>query len=167
MPTTLPVSYTSVNRVWLAAPSISSVTNITSEVQAQFAGDVESEINAIISKRYSIPLSVDCPILTAIATRETIYRTMVQRLLIQFPPVQQGSHPLQVQHKDDQKLLEKIAEGDYQLTSASGDIIAADITQMEIYSTTMEYLPTFHEGDWGSMTQDQTKLDDIDSERDT
>ena len=92
---------------------------------------------------------------------------MVQRLLIQFPPAQQGSHPLQIQHKDDLALLDKIAEGEVTLISASGAIIAADVTQMDIYSTTMDYLPTFHEGDWGSMTQDQTKLDDIDAARET
>jgi len=166
MPATSPVSYTSVARVNSAFPAISSVSNITSGVVHQYAGDVESEINAMISKRYALPLTADVPLLTAIATRETIYRIAVQRALVQFPPAQQGQHPMLTQHRDDQKLMERIMNGEIQLTSDVGAVVAADITQLEVYSTTKDYLPTFHEGDWGSMIQDSDKLDDIDADRD-
>ena len=163
---TLPVSYTSVTRVNSAFPAISSVSNINSAIIAQYAGDVEAEINALISKRYALPLTVEVPILIAIATREAIYRIAVQRALVQFPPAQQGQHPMQVQHKDDQKLLEKIADGDIQLIDSTGAVIAVDVTQLEVYSTTKNYVPTFHEGSWVDTTQDQSKLDDIDADRD-
>lgn len=163
---TLPVSYTSVSRVHSAYPPINSVSNITSAIVCQFAGDVEAEINGRISTRYPLPLTVECPILTAIATRETIYRIAVQRALVQFPPVQQGSHPMQVQHKDDQKLLDQIASGAIKLVDSSGAQISTDITQTELYSTTKDYVPTFHEGGWTEMNQDQSKLDDIAAERD-
>lgn len=156
---TLPVSYTSVSRVNTAFPMISSVANITSGVICQFAGDVEAEINAVISKRYALPLTVDCPILIAVATRETIYRIAVQRALVQFPPAQQGQHPMQVQHKADQDLLKKLAEGDMQLVDSSGAVITADTTQMQIFSTTMNYQPTFHEGPMTDQIQDEDKVD--------
>lgn len=156
---TLPVSYTSVSRVNTAFPMISSVANITSGVVHQFAGDVEAEINAMISKRYALPLANECPILIAVATRETIYRIAVQRALVQFPPAQQGQHPMQVQHKADQDLLKKLAEGDMQLVDSSGAVIAADTTQMQIFSTTMNYQPTFHEGPVTDAIQDQDKID--------
>lgn len=145
---------------------LSSVSNITSGIIAQFAGDVEAVINAKISKRYPIPLTVECPILTAIATREAIYQAVVQRVLIQFPPVQQGQHPMQVQHKEDQDLLKELSEGGLQLVDSSGAVLAADITQMDIYSTTKDYVPTFHEGAWPDMIQDEDKLDDILTDRD-
>jgi len=160
MPATSPVSYTSVTRINSAYPFISSVTNMTSGVMAQYAGDVESEINAKISKQYTLPLSVDCPLLTAIATRETIYRIAVQRLLVQFPAAQQGQHPLQVQHKDDQSLLKDIMDGKLQLVDASGAVMAIDASQIEVFSTTKNYVPTFSEGSMLDNIQDQDKLDD-------
>lgn len=165
MPATVVVSYTSVSRINSAFPSIGSVSNITSAIVAQYAGDVEAEINARISKRYVLPLAVDCPILTAIATREAIFRTLVQRALIQFPAVQQGAHPLQLQHKDDQALLEKLANGEMQLVDSSGAVLAADTTQLQVYSTTKGYVPTFHEGALEDMVQDPNKLDDILADR--
>ena len=162
---TLPVSYTSVSYINSAFPMISSVSNISSGVIHQYAGTVEAEINAKISKRYSLPLTADCPILTAIATRETIYRIAVQRQLVQFPPAQQGQHPMLMQHKDDQELLKQIMDGELQLVTASNAVVAADITQLEIYSTTKGYVPTFHEGSWGDQIQDESKLDDIVADR--
>lgn len=162
---TLPVSYTSVTRINSAFPMIGSVSNINSAIIAQFAGDVEAEINARISKRYVLPLAVECPILIAIATREAIYRIAVQRALVQFPPAQQGQHPMQLQHKDDQALLEKLVGGDMQLVDSSGAVIAEDTTQLLIYSTTNGYLPTFHEGALEDQVQDPNKIDSILSDR--
>ncbi len=125
-----------------------------------FCNDVEAEIDARISKRYALPLASAPPILVAIATRETIYRVAVQRALIQFPPAQQGRSPLAVQHSDDQKLLKDIADGDIQLVTSSGAVLAADLTQAEIFSTTMNYTPTFSEGSQMDQIQDSDKLDD-------
>ena len=162
----VPLAYTTVTRINSAFPAITSITNINSAIVCQYAEDVEAEIDAVISKRYALPLTVTCPILVAIATREAIYRIAVQRALVQFPPAQQGKAPLQVQHEDDQKLLDKIADGKIQLVSSSGAVVAADLTQIEIYSTTKGYLPTFHEGAWTDMVRDQNKLDDIVADRD-
>lgn len=162
---TLPVIYTSVTRINSAYPPITSVTAITSAVTAQYAGDVEAELNARIAGRYALPLTVECPILTAIATREAIYRIVVQRALIQFPPAQQGQHPLQVQHKDDQALIESIVKGVIKLVDSSGAQLSVDLTNAEVYSTTMGYNPTMHEGEFLDMAVDQNKLADIESER--
>ena len=163
---TLPSSYSSVTRINSAFPMISSVTNVTSAIIAQYIGDVEAEINGRIAGRYALPLTVECPILTAIATREAIYRIAVQRALVQFPPAQQGQHPMQVQHRDDQKLMDQIAAGSIKLVDSSGAQIAAEVTNTEFYSTTKTYVPTFHEGAWTDMVRDQNKLDDIEADRD-
>jgi len=159
------VSYTSVERINQAFPSISSVSNINSAVVAQYAESVEAEINAKIVKRYVLPLTAVCPILTAIATRETIYRIAVQRALVHFPPAQQGQHPMLTQHKDDQKLLDQIAGGEVQLIDAVGAAVTPNTTDVEVYSTTKDYVPTFHEGPWVDTVQDQNKLDDIAADR--
>ena len=160
------VVYTSVTRINSAFPAISSVSNINSAIVSQYATDVEAEIDSIISNRYTLPLSVTCPLLAAIATRETIYRIAVQRALVQFPPAQQGKAPLQVQHEDDQKLLTKIAQGELGLVSTTGAVVAVSTTLIQITSTTKDYLPAFHEGAWGDMIQDPDKLDAILSDRD-
>jgi len=163
---TLVCSYTSVGLVTSAFPAIASATNINSSVIAQYAGGVEAEINTMLSKRYALPLTVECPLLTAIATRETIFRICVQRALITFPPAQQGQHPLQFQHKDDQALLKEVSEGGADLLDSSGGIVGVSTAQAEIWSTTKDYIPTFHEGSFGDMVVDPDKLDDILSDRD-
>lgn len=163
---TLPVSYSNVGEVGSAFPAISSVTAINSAIVAQMMGSVEAEINVKIGKRYDLPLTVECPILQAISTRETIYRLLIQRQLIHFPAAQQGKHPLMVQHQDDQKLLDQIMNGEIQLTSSSGEPLPADTTQMEFYSTTKDYIPTFNEGLFENMIQDNALLDAIDDDTD-
>lgn len=160
------VSYTSVERINQAFPAISSVSNINSAVVAQYAESVEAEINAKIAKRYTLPLTVQSPLLVAIATRETIYRIAVQRALVQFPPAQQGKHPMQTQHTDDQKLLEQIAAGEVTLINSGGVVVAANTADVEVFSTTKDYVPTFHEGSLYDTIQDPSKLDDIRSDRD-
>lgn len=167
---TLPVSYSIVGAVYSGFPSISSVSALTSAVVHAYMGKVEAEINAKISKRYALPIVGECPILSAISERETIYRIAVQRQLVNFPPAQQGRHPLQTQHIDDQKLLEDIALGKVQLftvTSAGvfSSVVPADTSQIEVYSTTMNQNPTFHEGGWYDQVQDTEKLDDIIDDR--
>lgn len=157
---TLPASYTTVSRIGSAFPAINSVSTLSSGVVHQFIGDVEAEINSKLAKQWSLPLTVDCPVLTAIATRESIYRIAVQRGLVQFPPAQQGRHPMQQQHIDDQKLLDKIAGGVINLVDSSGNNIAASTGQMLVYSTTEDYVPTFSEGAWVDQIQDKDKLDD-------
>ncbi len=152
--------YTTVTRINSAFPSLSSVTNITSAIIDQYATDVEAEIDARIIARYTLPLASVPAILAAISTRETIYRITVQRALIQFPPAQQGRHPLQQQHIDDQKLLTDIVKGDLSLVASGGSEIAPSLAKMEIYSTTMNYVPTFSEGAQTDQIQDEDKLDD-------
>lgn len=158
---TLPVSYTAVSIITSLFPAISSVSNLNSAVVAYYAGMVEAEINTRIAKRYNLPLTVECPLLTAIATRETIYRIATQRALIQFPPAQQGMHPMQAMHDADQLLIEMLDEGEIELVDSSGADILARTTGMLMTTTTQDYLPTMHEGRFEDMVVDQTKLDDI------
>lgn len=161
----LGVTYTTVTRVNSAFPFVSSVSNITSAIVHQYCGDVEGEINLYVGKRYTLPLSGDVPILTAIATRETIYRLGTQRSLIHFPAAQQGKAPLQVQHEDDQEMLKAIAAGELPLITTSGELLSPNLALMPITTNTKAYNPTFHEGPWTEQLQDPQKLLDIASER--
>lgn len=157
--------YGQVTRIHSAYPEISSITAITSGIVCQFITDTEAEVNARIAKRYSVPVPGTPPLLVAITERETRYRILVQRGLIQFPAAQQGQHPLQVQHKDDQSLLDKIAEGEISLVASGGGLVDPNTSNLEIWSSTKDYNPTFHEGSWGDQVQDTNKLDDIETDR--
>lgn len=166
MTTTYTNSYTTVGEIQSAYPPITSVTALTSAVISQaFIGGVEAEINGKISKRYSLPLALPAPLLSAIALRESIYRISMSRLMSSVPSAQTGRATVTILHEADQKLLEEIANGDVQLLDNSMQVIAADIGQTEIYSTTMNFNPTFHEGPWVNQVQDWDKLDAILDER--
>lgn len=160
--------YTNVGSIFAAYPAINTaqLTGLNSAVVAGFIDQVENEINAKVSGRYSLPLAVTCPILGTLALRESIFRIAIQRGLVHFPPAVQGKAPLAVQHEMDQKLLEAIAEGEINLLSSSLEIIAPSLTDRgEIFSTTMDFNPTFHEGPWADQVQDTDKLLDIEGDR--
>lgn len=161
----MPPIYTVVTRINSVYPAITSVSNISSAVVCQFIDNTEAEINGYVGKKYDLPLIGNYPLLTAIADRETIYRIVTQRALIQFPPAQQGQHPLQTQHKEDQALLQKIADGVIPLVSSSGQLVEVDSTAMEMFSTTQDYVPTMNEGPTQDLKVDPNKLFDIVSGR--
>lgn len=161
MPTVSPVSYTTVERIWLAFPPISSVTNLASAGTCQVAGDVQGEINGYIAKRYALPLTIESALLTALATNETVYRIVAQRQLIQFPPVQQGRHPLQQLHIDYLKTLEGIRDGEIELVGVDGEVVETNLSVLEVWSNTKEYRHTMDEGPVEEQSQDTQMLDDI------
>lgn len=101
------------------------------------------------------------PLLHAIATRETIYRISISRLMSSFPAAQAGKATIQVQHEEDVALLEAIADGSMPLLTASLQSIPTNESAVEVFSTTMDYNPTFHEGSREEQVQDSDKLDDI------
>ena len=160
--------YTDIGSVYGAYPAINSAqtTGLNSAAVLAFITQAENEINAKVSNRYSLPVSNGCPILATIALRESIFRIAIQRGLVHFPPAVQGRAPLAVQHDMDQKLLREISEGTFNLLDNSLAVIAPSLTDRgEIYSNTMNYNPTFHEGDWPDQVRDTDKLDDLEADR--
>jgi hypothetical protein len=132
-----------------------------------YAGPVEAYILGKVSQLYSLPVVMSNlpPLLHAIATRETIYRISLSRLMTSFPAAQAGKATIQVMHEEDMKLLDEIATGGLPLITTSLEVVPADSTTKEIYSTTMDYNPTFHEGSWYNMVRDTQKLEDLIAER--
>ena len=160
--------YTHVGSIYGAYPAINSAqaTGLNSATVLSFIDQVENELNAKLSNRYSLPFSNGCPIVATLALRESIFRIAIGRGLVHFPPATQGRAPLAVQHDMDQKMLDAIVEGKYNLVDNSLAVIAPSLTERgEIFSTTMNLNPTFHEGTWNDQVQDLEKLDVIESER--
>ncbi len=171
----MPPLYTDVGSIHLLYPAINSAqaTGCNSDVVRGFIQQVEAEINFKLSKKYALPLSMNVPILNVIATRESIYRIAVERGLLKGSAPGAGKPPLESQHEMDQKLLEQIADGTYNLVGGPLDgssssvaslggvlpVIETDLTQSEVYSSTMNANPTFHEGGWMDQVQDTDKID--------
>ena len=160
--------YTHVGSVYKAYPAINTaqLTGLSSLVVLSFIDQVENEISAKVSAKYALPFSNGCPILGTLALREAIFRIAIQRGLVHFPPAVQGRAPLAVQHDMDQKLLDQIANGKMNLLDNSLAVIGISTTERgEIYSTTMNLNPTFHEGSRYDQVQDTDKLDAIEDAR--
>ena len=163
--------YTDIGSIYGAYPAINSAqaTGLNSASVLAFIDQVENEINAKVSARYALPVTASpltCPILQTLSLRESIFRIAIQRGLVHFPPALQGKAPLAVQHDMDQKLLTQIMEGEVNLLNNSLAVIAPSTSERgEIYSTTMNQIPTFHEGAWVDQVQDTDKLDTIESDR--
>lgn len=161
--------YTDPGSVFAAYPAINSAqvkSGLSSAVVLGFIDQVEAEVNAKVSNRYALPMTVVCPLVAAIALRETIYRICLQRALVQFPPATQGKAPLAVQHEQDQKMLDAIAEGEMNLVDSSLAVIGPISTgRGQIFSTTMNQNPTFTELGRTSQVQDTDKLDALEAER--
>lgn len=162
MPLTLPVSYTTVELLLNTLPAIGSVSAITSAHIAHYIGEAQAHIDAKISRYYSLPLSVEVPIIQTIATNLTVYGLMVKRLL---SAQQINDSPWPARYKEAQELLDDIGAGKLPLVNASGAILAGRSDVAEVYSTTMNNVPTFYEGDWKDMVQDSDKIDDEDDRR--
>jgi hypothetical protein len=128
-----------------------------------YAGPVQAFILAKVAKLYPVANLFPAlpPVLHAIATRETIYRCALGRLMTQVPPSQAGKSTMIVQHEEDMKLLGEIADGAFPLLSSSEQLIEPSLANVEIYSTTMDFNPTFHEGALVDQVIDTEKLDAI------
>lgn len=145
------VSYTSVDRMLLTLPEIGSMYTVSSAQLLLHAADAEALINAALAKRYSLPISGDVPLLTAIATDLAIYRALTGRITIK------AEHPWFVRYKAALDMLEKIVSGDVPLVTTSGTLVG--VSQMVPWSTTMTYNPTHWEGGWTMHAIDSDKLE--------
>lgn len=160
--------YTDIGSIFAAYPAINTaqLTGLSSAVVLGFIDQAENEVNAKVGGRYALPLAVTCPILATLSLRETIFRIAIQRGLVHFPPAVQGKAPLAVQHEMDQKLLDQILSGKVSLLDSSLAVIAPSLTDRgEIYSNTMNYPPTFHEGPMMDQVIDPVKIEDLEAAR--
>jgi len=148
----------------MTLPAISSITQITSAQLAWYAGQAESFINAKISKHYALPFATDVPLLTTISTDLALYNLLVKRL---FTAERMNKSEWPDRYKEAMAMLDDIASGKIVLIDSSGSVIGARNDIAEMWTNTMRYVPTFHDGAWEDMVTDPSKLDDIDSDRST
>lgn len=162
MPATLPVSYTSVEYIRYVVPEISSISTVTSLHLAHYAGKAQAEMNAKLSLRYSIPFTVDIPILTTIATDLACYYALSRKPLI---GAASKADPWLDRFKEARDMLDKLADGTYELVDASNQVLGQRSDVMQFYSNTKGYQPTFDERDPEAWATDQDKLDDLEDSK--
>lgn len=157
MPAIYAVSYTSISKMLSILPDLGSVTTLTSAQLFEFAGQAESEINAALVKKYSLPLSGEVPILTTLATDIAIYKVLTRRL---FTSERLAASPWPDRYKEAVAQLDKIAAGDLMLVDASGTAIGDRTDLAETFSTTQNYVPTMWEGPTPDHVIDPQKIKD-------
>lgn len=160
---TLPVSYTSVEKILTAISPLGSVSTLTSSVMQRGAGEMEARINAVLSRRYTIPFTEYVPILDTISTMLSVQHLLKLRY-INFAEI--DAEALLGRFDQANEDLLAIATGSLQMINSSGTVIAERGDLVEVWSSTEDYHQTFHEGAWPDMFRDPDKLDDIEDERD-
>ena len=158
-----PVSYTSVSIMISMIPDLGSVSTLTSAHLYTYAGQAEALVNAKIARHYSLPLASIPPLLETVATDIAVYYVLVKRL---FTQERLTTSPWPDRYKEALTTLDAIADGALTLVDTAGTIIGARTDVAEVYSTTMDYTPTFHEGPWVTHVQDEDKIEDELDKRD-
>jgi phage gp36-like protein len=143
-------------------PQIGSLTDITSADLAQFMVDAEAEVNAMIARQYTTPVSGSA-LLEAAATDISIYRLYSRRV---FPGQKLKDSDWPDRYKEARDVLKMVAAGEMILVDSAGKIITARTDVAEVFSSTEDYQPTFTELGAVRDRIDPDKLEDLADERD-
>jgi len=141
---------------------IGSLSNLTSAQTYGYAGGAEAKMNTKLVKYYVLPFTLAVPVLQTIATDLTIYDLLVKRI---FTGEKLEKSPWPDRYKEVMDLLDNIASGETPLVAEDGSIIAARTDTVEVWSSTKDYLPTFHEDRDVNQIQDEDKIDGIRGDR--
>lgn len=159
----MPLSYTSVARIRMMYPLIASLTNVSSQQVALFAGDAEAHVNGVIARSYTVPATGAGvpPLLETIATDLAVYRIL--RRLFSQEKLKDSDWPGTFKAAEDQ--LDEIGSGKLLLLDASNAIITGRTDVAEVWSTTKDYDRTFTELHEFDQIVDQDKVDDLAADR--
>jgi len=161
MPATLPISYTSVEKVKVTLSFINSVSTVTSAVIAEFIGREEAKINTRLSARYALPFTTDIPILTAIASDLSAYALLSRH---SFLSQTTKDNPWPERYREAMDELELITAGKVDLVTSSGDIVSI-AGRMLPTSNRSQYYPTMTERGGVYDAVDPDRITDLDQER--
>jgi len=161
LPPTIPdlkPTYTDVGRILTAQPEL---TAAGPELIEQCIVQAESEINGHLSLVYRMPFATIPPLVTTLANDIAIYRLYTSRMY-QSPP-RDTQTPWVDRYKAAVALLMRMSEGAMLLIGADGLPMAPASGQAaesnQIWSTTMNYVPTFGEGNDQGFVVDRDKTE--------
>ena len=151
--------YTSVERIYQVMPQIGSLSDLTSaQIVTVFAEPAEALINAKIVKLYALPINDTVPMLSALADDVAVYRIMSRRIMSQ-EQLKNSTWP--DRFKEALTDLDRIASGEIPLINSADNVLTQRNDMAICTSNTIDYLPTFHEGESETWVQDEEKLDDL------
>lgn len=162
------LTYTTVDRMLAVEPRVGSLLSVNCGQMVIFATDAEAEVNGALGKFYDVPVVSPAsgntvPLLTSIATDIAIYRLLSRRIFTQ-ERLQDSVWPDKFKEAGDQ--LGAIKDGTMLLFDNSGTLIVDRTDIAEVYSSTMDYVPTFTELDSTEQRVDPQKIRDERDARD-
>lgn len=157
-------SYTNVAAIQAFFPAVGSATLVTSATIFSYIEDVTNEIDALVGRRYELPLS-GAQLLQSIAKRMATYDLITIRLMNEFGKEAMKDNPFFDRLKEAREQLKAIGEGTQLLYDSSGSLIAQRTDIVEVWSNTKDQNPTFHEASQYDTVQDPDKIEGILSDR--
>lgn len=160
-------SIANVGMMYTAFPALSSKSAATSAQLYYHLEGAAYEVIGKLAKRYSLPYAQTSGLLHAqvanIAVRLALQGFLEERAFTQERS-KESEWPSEFDKQRD--LLDEIASGAIPLVNNDGTIIDGNATQVQVWSNTSGYLPTFTE-DPSDMNQDvdPDKIDNIRSDR--
>lgn len=134
----------------------SSTSLVSSATVLTMLNRADAIINGKLAAAYSVPVS-NCPLLETIATDLACYGLLRRS----FTGEQKNASDWPAKYKESMELLDDIAQGGMTLVTSAGTAIAR--SSSAVWSSSQNYLPTFHEGD--DHFVDPDKLIDLEDER--
>lgn len=139
-------SIANVSMMYTAFPALSSKSAATSAQLYYHLEGAAYEVIGKLSKRYSLPYSQSSGLLHAQVANITC-RLALQGFLEERAFTQERSNESEWPSEFDKQrdLLDKIAEGAIPLVNNDGSIIPGNAAQVQVWSNTSGYNPTFSE----------------------
>ena len=159
-------SYTNVDQVKAYYPAIGSASNITSATIFEYVTAVTDEIDAALAQRYTLPVSGGVPLLQTLAKRMSVFDLLTIRVMANGTMDQMKGNPFFGRLKESRDMLNAIRDGKQAIINSSGSIVSQRTDLAGVQSNTSDYQPTFHEGPWTDMIQDENKILDTLADRD-
>ena len=156
--------YSTYADVMRQAPTIGSISNISSEFVADTIGEVDAVINARISGIYSVPISPAPPLLQVISSDLSCYRIM-RRSGQLFSGDMQTRSDWPKRFSEANSLLAMIVDGSIPLLTSSGAQIDQNATS-DIWYSHANYTPIFDLGPMEEQVVDPDLITDREDARD-
>lgn len=148
-----------IRKLFREVDSVPSFTDEDIEFYIRFA---ESEVDAKIATRYTLPFSQTPPVIRSIATEKSLIKVLDRF----FTGQTEGENDWRnVRKKECDALLKDIVDGKMTLVDSAGAVIGARDDIHGILSSTSEYTPTFDHGNAIFQEVDPDRIDDEEDEK--
>lgn len=141
--------YATVSAVLAHYPPIGSLSTVSSAYIATQIGHTQAEVDARLAARYAVPFATVPPLIEAMVLDMTVHSILTRRV---FTGERTNASAWPDAWKRSFELLDRVANGDIPLVTASGSLVLqASTAGGEVWSSSMVSTPTMNEGPWVDM----------------